>query len=99
MQLPELYAAISEAMQGSFTAELAATFARRAKELAALAVSATGPIDPTGQASEASVALEDKILALYEAEGTDTFAELHDSLLNLRSAITLHDGVSSPGTG
>ncbi len=96
MKLPELYQGLQAALAAPLNPDDLTIFTNHAKELTALTTWAPGLIDPQGQACAISIALEGKNRSLYEAGANDSLAELHDALLDLRSAIIQHDEDRTP---
>ncbi len=95
MQLPDLYRVL-DATLDRLDPDDAQTFAIRAREIAAMTTWAPGVIDPQGRAAALSLGLEARLKALFQQSGSNTLAELHDALSQLRVTIKQHDDDLSP---
>ncbi|MHB1585609.1 MAG: hypothetical protein ACYCRH_02290 [Acidiferrobacteraceae bacterium] len=95
-RLPDLYRALDGNLE-RLDHETAEAFTARLREIEALITWAPGMIDPLGQAAALSLGFEGRLEVVCTDRQDNAFAELHDALISLRTAIKRHDDDLDPG--
>ena len=96
VRLPELYRLLDGNLE-RLNHETAEAFTARLREIEALITWAPGMIDPHGQAAALSLGFEGRLESLCTQRQDNAFAELHEALISLRTAIKRHDDDLDPG--